>query len=1026
MGEIKFERLSLEKGLSQSYVYTIFQDREGFLWFATQEGLNRFDGFNFKVFKNKREDKRSLANNYVKAIFEDRKGDLWIGCMKDNLSVYNKEAEHFYNINLDDNPSIPKCALVTAVFEDTDGSMLIGTFDSGLKRYDRNNNSVIHYLNKNNEENYFANEDISCLLPDCYGNIWIGTWTEGVFILDKSKNSIYNLNDVLNKNDSIPKSTINCLYEDSDKNIWICKTDGLSLFNTSNQSLDKCIAGPKHDTGFLEKGVICVAQDRNKNIWIGSSNSGVYKIDCNKKITQFCYDEYDIHSLSSNSILSMYVDRSNVLWIGTRNAGICKTDCERKKFFNITKIETESGVNNEVKGVTSIYKDKMKRLWIGTARSGMHMFDNGNGDPKNINLKANKSEVFSKKIISGITEDSESNIWFSILSGNELIKYDCKENLFKTFNTDKDDGIYSVVNHNNNLLLGTVVTGILNFDTENEVFEMAGKDTKSLSNLSPNSVVCILKDSKNTLWIGTMNEGLFRYEIENDILTNYRNIENDPGSISDNFITCLYEDSKKNIWIGTYSGGLNKLDTESGKFTNYRSSHGLHDNIKGILEDENNFLWLSTNSGIYKFDPSGLSVKNYDVTDGLQSSEFNDGAFFKDKDGKIYFGGINGVTYFKPEEIKDNPHAPKVVITDFEIFNETVTGSPNNPFLKKNIIYADQINLTYRESVFSFRFTALIFNNPQKNHYAYMMEGFDKDWTYCGIRKRVTYTNLDPGEYIFKVKASNNDGVWNEEGTSVKIKITPPYWKTLWFKSLGILSLVAATGYSYRQRLEKLKKESEAQEEFSRKLIESQESERKRIAHELHDGIAHDVLISKNKALLALKHRDNKERMEKALEEISEQASATITEVRNIAYDLHPHQLERLGFTKTIKSIINEVSKSTDINFTFETDNVDEVLSKESEINLFRVVQEAISNIIKHSRATEAILKVSRFEDHLLIMLIDNGRGFEVNSKNYSEAKQGFGISGIMERIKFMNGEIRVESEINKGTTLKFKIPFKK
>ncbi len=1018
MDEIKFERLSLEKGLSQSYVYNIYQDSTGFLWFGTQEGLNRFDGLKFTVFKNKREDKKSLANNYVKALHEDSDGILWVGCMKDNLSGYDKEMEHFQNISLDDDATVQRSSLVTAVIEDSDRNLLIGTFDGGLKKYIKSSNTISHFLDKDNTELFFSPEDISCLLTDCNGNIWIGTWKEGVFIYDKSKNLISNFNEAFAGTDRIEGNCINSLFEDSDRNIWICKANGLDLFNTSCQRLEKYLKEIRTDVSSWDEGVNCITQDKNKNIWIGSRNSGLFKIECDKKVNRYNFDKHDPRSISSDSILSVYVDRSNVLWIGTRNSGICNTDCERKKFFNIAKIRTETGAFRIVNAVTSIFKDKHNRLWVGTAREGLHLFDR-NGDSGKINEKAINSGAFSNKIISGITEDSVDNIWISILSGDELIKYDKREETFKTFKISKDDGIHSLVNHDNNLILGTVGTGVLNFDTDREIFESFRLDSKSLSILSNETIFCILKDSQNNLWIGTINEGLYEYDIKEDVLTNFRNEENDPGSISDNFITCLYEDSKETLWIGTYSGGLNKLDRATGKFIKYTSSHGLHDNIKGILEDDNNVLWLSTYCGIYRFDPLSHEVRNFDFSDGLQSSEFNDGAFFKDNDGVMYFGGINGVTYFKPEEIVDNPHTPNIVITDFEIFNESVTGSAGNPFLKKNIIYADEINLTYRESVFSFRFAALIFNNPQKNQYAYMMEGFDKDWTYSGDRRRVTYTNLDPGEYVFRVKGSNNDGIWNEEGTSIKINITPPYWKTWWFKGLSLLGLVAATGYSYRQRLEKLEKETKAQEEFSRKLIEAQENEKKRIAHELHDTIAHDVLISKNKALLALRHRDDKDRMEKTLEEISELASSTITDVRNISYDLHPHQLASLGFTKTIKSIINEVSKSTEIKFTFETDNVDEVLSKESEINLFRVVQEAISNIIKHSMATEAILKVSRLEEHLIIMLIDNGRGFDVNSRDFSEARQGFGISGIMERIKFMNGEIKVESSINKGTTLK-------
>jgi len=332
--------------------------------------------------------------------------------------------------------------------------------------------------------------------------------------------------------------------------------------------------------------------------------------------------------------------------------------------------------------------------------------------------------------------------------------------------------------------------------------------------------------------------------------------------------------------------------------------------------------------------------------------------------------------------------------------------------------------LTYKQSVFSFKFAALIFNNPQKNQYAYKMEGFDKDWTYCGTRNRATYTNLNPGEYIFKVKGSNNDGIWNEEYTSIKIKISPPYWKTWWFKSLGFLAFTAATGLSYKQRLNKIEKEKNDQEEFARKLIESQEKERKRIAHELHDTIAHDILISKNKAAMALKHKDNIGKMEESLREISEMATSTINDVRHIAYNLHPHQLEKLGFRKTIHSIINQANNSTNISFSWDIDDIDNLISKEISINLFRVIQELINNIIKHSEAKKANIQIKKIHKYIFAYIADNGKGFNYSKANFHESEEGIGLSGIVERIKFM-GEYKLETNINAGTVYKIKIPLK-
>ncbi|MDQ3021020.1 MAG: histidine kinase [Bacteroidota bacterium] len=304
------------------------------------------------------------------------------------------------------------------------------------------------------------------------------------------------------------------------------------------------------------------------------------------------------------------------------------------------------------------------------------------------------------------------------------------------------------------------------------------------------------------------------------------------------------------------------------------------------------------------------------------------------------------------------------------------------------------------------------------------MELYDKNWSYCGTNGSITQANLNPGDFIFKFKKSNSHNLRNKNGFSVKIQIILSYLKTMWFKGLSFLRAIRDIGNKYRLRVEKLKKQSKAQEEFSRKLIEVQEDEKERIAHELHYTIVHEILMFKQKAMMALKHRDDKVRMEKTLEEISELSSATITEVRNIAYNLHPHQLANLGFTKTIKSIINKVSGSTNLNFIFETDNVDELFPKECEINLFRLIQETITNIIKNSQATEIILKVSKSEDHLLILFVDNGKGI-LTGKEFADDMGEFGISTIMERLRIMNGEISIDSEINKGTSLRYKIPLK-
>ena len=334
------------------------------------------------------------------------------------------------------------------------------------------------------------------------------------------------------------------------------------------------------------------------------------------------------------------------------------------------------------------------------------------------------------------------------------------------------------------------------------------------------------------------------------------------------------------------------------------------------------------------------------------------------------------------------------------------------------------ISISYKENFFSFDYAALDYTIPEKNQHAYMLEGIDKEWNNVGNIRTANYTDIEPGEYTFRVKGSNNDGVWNEEGASVKLIITPPWWQTWWFKSCGAAVIFMTVGFGYKKRVSKLKKEKTAQEEFSRRLIESQEEERKRIASALHDTIAHDILLTKSKALLALRNPDDNENLKNALNEISDMSSETINDVRGISYNLHPHQLERLGFSEAIESIIKDVSRASDIEFNVKVDNVDDVISKEAEINLYRVIQEGINNIIKHSKATEAELKVIRLEDQIIITISDNGIGLASDKKSSENRKHGFGLSGIAERVKILKGEFKVESEGNSGTVLRISIPF--
>ena len=566
--------------------------------------------------------------------------------------------------------------------------------------------------------------------------------------------------------------------------------------------------------------------------------------------------------------------------------------------------------------------------------------------------------------------------------------------------------IFSLIeSHSGELWIGTLLEGLDKFDTKTGVFTQFKNDPSDPKSISHNEIWSLCEDHEGVLWIGTAGGGLNRYDEKGKTFYHFVNERGNSNSLSDNKVLSIIEDHSKQIWVGTYAG-LNRFDSGSRTFKRYNMKDGLPDDvIYAIEEDKSGFLWLSTNKGLSKFDPHSEKFRNYDAGDGLQSDEFNHGAAFESRNGDLFFGGINGFNVFKPDSIRDNPAVPQLVFTDIKVFDKSLSPSPTEKRISKYISESDDIYLSYKDNVFSLSFAALEYTNPAKNNYAYIMEGFDKDWRYAGPQHEATYTNLDPGAYTFRVKASNNDGVWNEAGASVRIFIAPPYWQTWWFRALGIICFLSVGPVIYLRRVAKLNREKIIQQEFSRQLIESQEAERKRIAGELHDSIGQDLLIIKNKLLLGLQSSGNSGDQQSEFQQAIEFVSRSLKSVREISRNLRPVQLDQLGLTAALESIIETVSESSQIQSEMRFDNVDNLLDKQAEINFFRIVQECLNNILKHSGATKFIVTITRLEKYLQLSVEDNGRGID----EAAPRERGFGLSSMSERARILGGELHVE-----------------
>jgi len=1060
---LKFDQIGLEQGLSQATVYAITQDSHGFMWFGTQDGLNRYDGYSITVFRNNSSDINSLSDNTIWSLMCDKKGNLWIGTERGGLNLYNPSENKFYHYqhNEKDTSSLSG-NYVNSIFEDSRGNIWIGT-DKGLDLLEVHNDSASH-----NSKNsiYFkrllynavqGNLNVKKICEDNNQNLWIAT-TQGLFRLNLNKfynnpsttDFVHYLNDPSNPK-SISSNSLRSVYYARNGMLWIgTGKNGLNSLDVSSiDNSDKAvftryirdINNPNSISGNYVTSVYKDPFNPETNLWIGTFDGGLNLFDGKNNIFIKYLDD---------TVFDIYEDDSGILWIGTLANGVKILDKRKNKFPHYLDYFSEP-FSQKRKVVSAILEDKDGELWVSTIGNGLIRF---NKSRKNIiNYFTNESNPFIKSNwIYALAESKDRNIWIATLSDG-LIKYDKKNNSFFKYRYESDNNNSIRSNEistlfydeeEDELWIGYSTGGISSYNISKNLFQHYLPDSTNLHAISPTEVIVIYKGKKSGLWIGTNKYGLNHFipgkkNTSPGYFEHYQVSLSNPSidtgrSINNNGIHSVYEDENGIVWIGTYGGGLNKYNPETGLFTYYTMLNGLpNDVVYGILPDNEGNLWLSTNKGLSKFNPDNETFRNYDAADGLQSDEFNSGAFFRSNSGELFFGGMNGFNAFYPDKITDNTNIPPVYITKFNIFDE--------PFpIKKHFLNNREITLSYLQNFFSFEFVALNYTSPQKNQYAYILEGFDKRWHYVSAQQRyASYTNLDPGEYVFRVKGSNNDGVWNDTGASVKLIIKPPVWMTWWFKILAVISFFALAFFLYNRRINAIKREQKLQQEISGLLIEKQEEERKRIAQEMHDSLGQDLLLIKNRILLTMEETGNNISLRENLNQISEDISGVLSSVRDISHNLRPPDLDRLGLTETLKSILTIIRKSTSIKITGEVDDINGLLSPELEINVVRIIQEAIGNVIKHAEATECRVLVVKKNQNLVLDIIDNGKGFDFNGilnrkeksngslhKISNEGKAGLGLIGMTERVKILRGRFEVNSSSGKGTHIKIEIPINK
>ncbi|MFT4927782.1 MAG: ligand-binding sensor domain-containing protein/signal transduction histidine kinase/class 3 adenylate cyclase [Phenylobacterium sp.] len=1068
---VHFDRLSIEDGLSQTVVLSVLQDQQGFLWFATQDGLNRYDGYEFKIYRHDPAKPHSISNNFINTLHEDSNGTLWVGTRAGGLDKYNADTQDFEHYRHD--PADPHSLShdnVKSILEDSAGTLWVGTLGNGLNRFDAKTGRFTHFNHSRANDASLAHDKVWAIFEDSQGTLWVGT-NGGLSRFHPQQQGFSHFRHNTIDPESLSHNQVYAIFEDSSGVLWVGTRNGLNRFNAQTQRFTQF----KHDSdnpySISHNRIKSIYEDNQQNLWIGTYAGGLNKYNAkSNRFTRYKHDPADPHSLSDDNVRSIYGDRQGALWIGTFGGGLSKFDTRRMR-FTYYKHQPSDPDSLSHAFVFSIHEDKSGTLWIGTD-NGLDKFDPNTQTFSHFRHNPSNPNSLSHNRVRSINEDSNGNLWIGTLGGG-LNRFDRKTLRFEHFKHQPSDPhslsnntVYITFEDSNGVLwVGTNGGGLNRYNplTRDFIyFKHRPSDPNSLSN---DNIKTIFEDSSGTLWIGTDGGGLNRFDAQTQDFEHFRYQLDNPRSLSHDTVADIYQDSKGILWLGT-KGGLNQFDVQSHSFIRYREKDGLaNDTILGILEDSKGQLWLSTNKGLSRFNPETRQFRNYDVNDGLQSNEFNSGAYFKNRNGELFFGGIKGFNRFFAENIQDDAQQPTVILTDFLLANQPVPIQPrlkqgeqrqqndnNAGFeLSKTINELDHLTLTHQQNLMSFEFAALHFANPMKNQYAYKLEGQDPAWIFTSAKnRRATYTNIPAGEYTLYVKASNQDGYWNQQGKSLDITILPPPWKTWWaytIYALLLLTLVVVVVLAERRKLDyersislQLKQVDKLKDEFLANTSHELRTPLNGIiglAESLIDGVAGQLPDTANKNL-AMVVASGK-RLSNLVNDILD-----FSKLKNRNLALHTTPIDLHSMTDVVltlsRPLVNKKSNKKADNPSLELINAvptDLPAALADEDRAQQIFHNLVGNAIKFTDSGQITVSAEVVGQNIKVSVTDTGIGidsdqfdsifdsFEQVEGDSSRAYSGTGLGLAVSKqlVELHGGEITVESAVNQGSTFSFTLP---
>jgi signal transduction histidine kinase/ligand-binding sensor domain-containing protein len=1032
----------------------MYQDSFGFLWISSFEGLLCYDGYTLKKYSNIPFDSTSLSYDWVFSIIEDEKKNLWIGTMGGGLNYFDRRREIFTHYNSKTLAGMSDNILKIIVNED--GSLWLGSAGHGLIWFNRDRTGKVNYkcypvTDQPVQHKLPSNNVVQDLLKNKQGLLWLATAVEGLIRFNPETGEMIKFKHDPNDPKSISSNVVSCICEDDSGNLWLGTGhtefppghgEGLNMYNQKTGVFKLFKYDPKDKNSICSNNISSLLIDHSGTLWIGSWDNYLNSVPVQDLITNDNPQFKHYTDLSQDMVISLYEDHLYNIWIGIFGLKLYKIDYQKNhfEFYSRTDKYPASLTHPDV---TALCVDHLGRIWFGTR--GLDEYDLGSGRYSHHNVAQVRRMEFGQNLIAAsIEEDHEGNLWIATRT-NGITIFNPKTGAVRYLKHREgetggllDNAVrYLLKRPNGDLWIATAQSTIQLYQKKTGKFYNYNLEPQNQTFMS---ILALCEDRDGVLWIGTMSHGMFSLRVKDYEMVSVEKYQHNPQnrkSLSNIQVQDIMQPQVVDtnaLWLATMIG-LNRFDLKTRKFTHFFQKDGLaSDIIMRILEDKKGNLWCAAFGGLSVYDIRTGDIKSYGKADGMPFTDYSNLGrnSARGPDGKLYFSGMSGTLGFNPEEMQDNPNIPPVVLTDFKIFGEHVK-------LDTAILFKKVITLPFSDNAFSFEFAALNFTNPEKNQYAYKMEGFHDDWIYAGNERKASFTNLDPGKYVFQVKGSNNHSLWNEEGTTIKVIILPPWWQTIW-AYIGYIFLFGTILFSsvrfelqrrqrklelQLQREQELRKMEEAEHravvaELEQKTAEAhreaeKEQMRSRIASDLHDEIGGNlssiallgqVLQEKLKIRAPLKQK---------LQEIPRIARLTAESMRDIVWFINPENDDWDKLLAKMRETANLMLESIDFTFTIPRKAKSLETDLDFRRNLYLIYKESLQNIVKHSQAQKVHIELRQENSSLVLSITDDGIGFDTSTEY-----PGNGLKNLQRRATDINGKIEVLSGIGRGTTISF------